>query len=161
VKRQTIAIFLVVIIALPVASILLYTHLTFSDNEAPKNLKITDFTIAHPDVLVWGYVYWRFNVTVQNWENQGVSGITLEVRMLNDETKTVLWNYTEVLGTLRVGEKRVIAGNASTNMDAWEAYMARYKVESPKNITSFHALLTFGTLTIDERKVETHTNWNL
>ena len=74
-----------------------------------QTVRITDFSIVRfPGIPVFGVGYWPFNVSIQNTGENDVSGITLVVRILSNNTEQS--NYTKILDTLSAGTKMEVNG---------------------------------------------------
>ena len=152
-KAKVLAVLLSAIITISVAGCLTYYTITIHSNQNATiiDVKITDLSVANPDVLVWDFVSWSFNVSIQNFGNRNASDIALYVSMVHNTTKTELWNYTTALETMPAGDQVTLSGKAFTGMTAWDAWAEKFPID--RGTVFYNATLVYDNRILDEKIV--------
>jgi hypothetical protein len=150
-RLKIIAVVLSIVVAVSLG-LLAYDRISQANGEKPK-IRVSNFSVADPDVLAWGWVYWRFNVTIENYGNLDANNVTLRVTMINNETKTNLWNYSTDFEIIQAGTQKNISQGVQTDMIAWYAWFEKFSVERPQNVVFYNASILLGNKIIDEKIV--------
>jgi len=141
---KSVALMLILVLA---ASTLPRVKCASFESTKPLAIKIIDFQVKHPDCLVWNFVVWTFNITVENLGTKNAEGAILTVQMFDNGTellKEQLFFENETIKEFDVnaGEKREIIGRTFSGMDA---YFAR-----ALGTLTYHITLMLGDAVLDE-----------
>jgi hypothetical protein len=122
--RRALTFVLIIVIALSVASWLVYNQTVNQVENPTYNVKITDFEWTNnwgsgPVGLMWGG---PFNVTLHNLGNMDIEGLTVEVKLLanNSEIRSETYSdgyNTNVTFELHAGEIREFEGVFMSTLD--------------------------------------------
>ncbi len=148
-KRIAAALTVILIVAAAYTAIWSYDQQIESDSKALK-LRVTDFYVDDPTVIVWGAVGWSFNVTIENYGITNASNVQLYVTMVNNETNTNLWNYNTTIDNVQAGSQKMVHGDVLTDMGSWNSYLLNH-VPNPKNVVAFNASLVVGSKLVAQK----------
>lgn len=148
-KALAIALAVVIIVAASYTAIWSYNQWLESDAKALK-LRVIDFSIDEPSVLVWNEVYWSFNVTIENYGVANASNVVLYVTMINNETNTNLWGYNKTFDLVPAGSQKRVSDGVLTDMGSWNAWVQNH-VPNPKNIVAVNASIVVDNKIVSQK----------
>lgn len=148
-KGIAVALTVIIVVAASYTAIWSYNQQIESDAKALK-LRVTDFHVDDPSVLVWGVVGWSFNVTIENYGTTNASNVQLYVIMVNNETNTNLWNYNTTIDAVQAGSQKIVHGDVLADMGSWNSYILNH-VPNPKNVVAFNASLAVGSKLVAQK----------
>jgi hypothetical protein len=147
-NRKTLAFFLIIVIALSAASWLVYNQTKDQVENPTYDVKITDFKWTGnwekgPVGLMWGG---PFNVTLHNLGNMDTEGLTVEVKLLANNSEIGSETYfdgfnTNVTFGLRAGEIREFEGVFMSTLD---------KFAKAQGETTYRVICMLNSTVLDE-----------
>jgi len=143
VKRKALAVILITVIALSIATWFVYNQNSELQNQIRDSLKITEFSSGgwgNPAGMAMSV---GFNITIMNAGITEVDGVILEIKRPNFDSDP--FNITRTLGILHAGETTEIQDFIIIGMD-------RYFDEFYHS--NFVATLRVGNTIVDERTLE-------
>jgi len=140
------SIVLMLVLVFLTASCLIVVKPAFSDSTKPLTMRIIDFQVKHPDCLVWNFVLWTFNITVENLGTKNVEGAILMVQMFDNGTELLkkqlsFENESIKQFDVNAGEKREITGKTFSGMTEYFAYFGTL---------TYRVTLMLGDAVLDE-----------
>jgi hypothetical protein len=161
-KRTAVALFLISIVIIAGATWLILSQTENQVENQTYDVKITDFKWTSSWGPGAGGIQWgrSFNITLQNLENSVVEGLSVDVKLLVNNTEILSWTglygpgiigytaeYNGYDGKLNANETRELRGDFMSRLDAldkahvWDGGQNAFAIRIIMNVTILDELL--------------------